>query len=356
MNYLVSASGLIVLLVLVLGGLAKLGKTKATISTIESFGFPHIIARTFAPVLPYIEIIIGASLLLPFISLIGAWASFVLLAIFAVIVSRVVVKGQQVACNCFGQSDATAVSWVTATRNIVLASLALVLAVNSTLFFENGMGSFWFSLLSELSWYQFGALLLLLILLLQGWLILNLLQQQGRIILRVDNLENQYSMITAPVTGQDLYNHNMQEIGSAMPRIDAISVWDEISLDWDLISINKRSFLLIFVSPDCSPCHEVLSEVCKQMAPNHILVMSSGSPKLNQKKFSKFSRIDLVCQTGLEANNAYGVIGTPSAVHIANGRIASTIAIGRDAILELSAQIDQNKNEDYKGTLQYIAD
>lgn len=88
----------------------------------ERFGAP----AWAVPVLPWLELALGAALI---VQLGGRWvagAAGAALAGFTVVVVRRVVAGDAVPCACFGVRADRPVGWGTVARNAVLVGLAVV--------------------------------------------------------------------------------------------------------------------------------------------------------------------------------------------------------------------------------------
>ena len=68
-------------------------------------------------------------------------------------------------------------------------------------------------------------------------------------------------------------------------------------------------------------------------------VISRGSISENRNKQSALALERVLLQKDRETAEAYGVVGTPSAVLIERGRIASPLAAGGDAIRSLVADV-----------------
>jgi thiol-disulfide isomerase/thioredoxin len=97
--------------------------------------------------------------------------------------------------------------------------------------------------------------------------------------------------------------------------------------------------LLLFWSPDCGFCHEMLPDLKKwQAAPPagapRLLVVSDGTVEDNE---AMGLDAPIVLDNSYAVQEAFGGGGTPSAVLIdAEGRIASEVLVGASAVLELA--------------------
>ena len=111
-------------LVLVAAGALKLANRDWTAQAV-GFGTP----RWLAPVVPWVEIVLGA-LLVPGVGMpVTAFLAAVLLAVFTVLVAIRVAQGSTAPCACFGSLSADPVGPSTVVRNVVLLALAVVAAL-----------------------------------------------------------------------------------------------------------------------------------------------------------------------------------------------------------------------------------
>jgi protein-disulfide isomerase len=97
--------------------------------------------------------------------------------------------------------------------------------------------------------------------------------------------------------------------------------------------------LLLFWSPSCGHCQEMLPELKEweadppRGAPK-LIVVSDGTVEANR---DQGFRSPVVLDQGYRVSDAYGVQGTPSAVLLdAEGRVASTVIAGAPAVLQLA--------------------
>ena len=106
--------------VLLVSGAAKLRQPEWA-TTAAAFGTP----RPIIPILPWLEIVLGALLAA---QVGGVWvpaAALALLVVFTLATAWHVVRGDRVPCGCFGQSSTRPVDAVTVARNVALCALAL---------------------------------------------------------------------------------------------------------------------------------------------------------------------------------------------------------------------------------------
>jgi peroxiredoxin len=97
--------------------------------------------------------------------------------------------------------------------------------------------------------------------------------------------------------------------------------------------------LVLFWNPSCGFCERMLEDLRAWESGSRsgtvkLLVVSTGTPEANR---ALGLRSPVVLDSGFQAGNAFGASGTPSAVLVdAEGRIASHLAVGSEAILALA--------------------
>jgi thiol-disulfide isomerase/thioredoxin len=94
--------------------------------------------------------------------------------------------------------------------------------------------------------------------------------------------------------------------------------------------------LIIFVEPCCGGCDALMPDVARwqQVYADRlsIAIVSSGALETNRVKAAEQQLRNFLMQIGEETSRAYQAEGTPTAVLIKNGRIASPAASGAAAI------------------------
>ena len=125
--------------VMLISGVAKVGKPTATREAFMSMGVPQALrSETLVTSLPYVEIALGVLLLATWswpLAVVAA-ATTALFATYWVLVLRVLLRGEEVDCGCFGALGDDRVSGTTLARNSVL----VVLAALATAFGAAGSG------------------------------------------------------------------------------------------------------------------------------------------------------------------------------------------------------------------------
>jgi len=312
-----------IVLALVFGvaGAAKLGDREGFRRAVDSFGVPVSLGGTVATTVPLLELLVAVSLLTPF-----AWpaavAAFALLAVFTAGITVNLVLGRQPDCRCFGQLRARPIGPSTLARNAVLATLSGAVVWSGPAVARLGL----LSSLGELT----GIRPLLLVLgvgpaaIIAGQAVLqwNLLKQHGRLLTRLDGLEQRLGLGGAP---------RSLAIGAQAPAFDLPTpAGATLSLDDGL------PVLLVFSDPGCHACVDflpTLREWDTRFAARVRLAMIS-SERSEQSHYSGLRTV--LFQRDREVAEAYGVLGTPGALLVRNdGTVGSAVMLGGEAIATL---------------------
>ena len=186
-----------------------------------------------------------------------------------------------------------------------------------------------------------------------GWLGWQLLRQNGRLLLRLDDLEKR---LDALEFGEEEQPKGL-EIGSEAPAFELPNLSGERK---SLAQYLGQPVLLIFFNPACGFCREMLSKQAllhqtdsskpqletgpvvsgngSPVAFPRILIVSTGSREANRQLFDEHKVTHpVLLQKEMELAAAYQANGTPSGYLInPEGKIASRLAIGTDALLKLA--------------------
>ena len=130
-----------------------------------------------------------------------------MLLLFIVGISYNLARGRPPECHCFGQLHSAPAGWPTLVRNALLAAIAGLIVWQGPEQPSAGIVH-WLSTVTASQVVSLaGGLLLLVLLIGEGWLLLNLLRQNGRLLRRIEALEAQLgradagSLITQPPMG-----------------------------------------------------------------------------------------------------------------------------------------------------------
>jgi peroxiredoxin len=127
-------------------------------------------------------------------------------------------------------------------------------------------------------------------------------------------------------------------VGTEAPALELPSLDGEaVSLE----SLRGRDALLLFWNPDCGFCQSMLDDLLaweaspNGVAPRLVVVSSGDAESTGAEGFKSLVLLD----ESFDAGSAFGANGTPMAVLVgADGRIASDVVAGADAVLGLARQ------------------
>src|SRR5262249_6071948 len=113
---------LVLALIFVVAGLAKLADLAGSRQALRDFGVPTRLANPFGLLLPLAELTVSVALLPTLTAWWGALGALALLLFFMVGISYNLARGRRPDCHCFGQLHSAPAGWPTLTRNVVLAA------------------------------------------------------------------------------------------------------------------------------------------------------------------------------------------------------------------------------------------
>lgn len=346
MPLIVLFARVVLALVFVVAGLAKLTDLSGSRAALRGFGVPAKLSSALGVLLPLTELVVAVSLL-PAVS--AWWAALGALALLLLFVAGIgynLARGRTPDCHCFGQLHSAPAGWPTLIRNAVLAAgAALVVWPGPHVADPNVLG--WFSLfplaqrLELLAAVMVGALLVG-----EGWVLLQVLSQQGRLLLRIEALEallpaKSVASQSAP-TGSTAVPMPGLPVGSAAPSFALATLTGE-SISLTALRALGKPVLLLFSDPGCGPCNALLPEIGRWQrdfaTKVAVALISRGTVEANRAKVTEHGLTHVLLQQEGEVALAYQVSGTPSGVLIRrDGIIDSPLAQGADAIRALVAR------------------
>jgi thiol-disulfide isomerase/thioredoxin/uncharacterized membrane protein YphA (DoxX/SURF4 family) len=115
----------------------------------------------------------------------------------------------------------------------------------------------------------------------------------------------------------------------------------------DLAHLQSRRTLMLFWSPSCGFCQQMLDDLKKWEDNQHegtpeLVVVAAGAFDENRKQGFR-SRVLL--DPYYAASQVFNSGGTPSAVLLERGRVASGVAVGAQAVLELAVAVPAAKHQ-----------
>ena len=158
---------------------------------VTDFGVPTALAPALGILLPLAELAVAVALIPASSAWWGADGALVLLLLFVVGIAANLARGRKPECRCFGQLHSEPAGWKTLVRNGVLAVVAGFVVWEG---YRGADPARWLRLAglsaAQVVGLVFG-LALLVVLAAQWSLLLNLLRQYGRLLVRVDALERE---------------------------------------------------------------------------------------------------------------------------------------------------------------------
>lgn len=336
---------LLLAVMFVVAGSAKLADRAGAARAFEEFGAPARIAPTLAIALPTLELVLALGLLSTATVWPSAIGSGALLLLFGAAIAISLARGRTPDCHCFGQLHSAPAGPSTLIRNGVLAAIAGWLAWISI----GDPGPSLLNVLARLGGSSgfVPALILILVLVavVQSILLYQLIRQQGRLLLRLeapDQAEGRPLVSTphkAPVAERPKIG---VPVGAQAPAFD-LETLDGGAASLDQLLAGYGALLLIFTNPKCGPCSALIPEIAHwgldESLPAKIVLISEGAAEDNLLKFGTRSDPLVLLQRRRETADAYRANGTPAAVLIGrDGRIASWVMFGAEAIRELVAE------------------
>jgi peroxiredoxin len=330
--------GLIVgrlLLVITFGvaGVAKLADRAGSRKSMIDFGVPKALAGLFGILLPVAELIVAAALLPAPTAWWGTAGALALLLLFIAGISYNLARGRKPDCHCFGQLHSAPAGWQTLTRNLILAGVAVFILRPGPGYPQPGV----WSGLAALSGLQLGllggGLALLVMLAVNLWLVVHVLRQNGRLLLRIEAIEERIGIgeISAAPAGLPP--------GSPAPDF-SLGELDGTVCSLAAMRSAGKAVLLLFIEPGCGPCDELLPDVAGWQKSHAgslaVTVISRGEVQANRAKRAEHGLAGILLQKDGEVADAYQCAGTPGAVIVnSDGTVGSHLALGPEEIRAL---------------------
>jgi thiol-disulfide isomerase/thioredoxin len=321
-----------------LAGITKLRDLEGTRTAVRAFGAPVAIVPVIALVLPLVELAVAVSLLAPTTRVVGAAGALGLLALFSVVIAVNLARGKKPECHCFGQLHSAPTGWKTLVRNGLLGSIAAGLLAAT----RNDAGSSPWGWVAARNATELGLIVGVIgvatLILAIGASFLALTRAYGRVLLRLEATEK--ALRGAGIEIATDAAAGMSELGldpgSPAPQFAMqLSNAEPVTRD-DLLAPGLPT-LLVFTSPGCGPCHDLLPAVARwQHELNDrltVAVASAGEPEAIRGQEAEHGLAAMLVDPDLALSEAYLTTGTPSAVLIApDGTIASYVAAGSEEI------------------------
>ncbi len=327
---------------LVAGG-AKLLDRRGSVQAMRDFGIPERLAAPAGIALPIAEIAVALLLLPTTTARLGAIGALALLLAFVAGIGYNLARGNQPDCHCFGQLHSEPAGWPTLVRNGVLAAVATFLLVAGW----DDAGTSVFAWLGNLSGVESVMLAVgvvaLAMIAVEGWALVHILQQNGRLLIRLDALEAavESGQTVKPAAGSPVGPISGLRVGTPAPGFELPNLAGAQTSLADLMTPNTPT-MLVFSDPGCGPCNALMPEIAAWQREHAdkltIALISRGDLEANRSKAGEHGIRNVLLQKNREIAEAYESRGTPAAVLVRpNGTIGSSVAGGAEAIRGLVA-------------------
>jgi thiol-disulfide isomerase/thioredoxin len=331
---------LLLALVFVVAGVGKLTDRKGSRQAIIDFGLPAALATPLSILLPLAELTVAASLIPTASAWWGALGTLTLLLLFIGGIGINLARGRKPECHCFGQLHSSPAGWSTLVRNGLLAAVAGFILWAG----REAAGPSALSWLGTLSTTQgfilIGGLILLALLAGQWWLFSHLFKQNGRLLIRLEALENTIASRGAIPSQNGAHQAPPGlPVGAAAPAFSLSGLYGE-TLTLESLRSSGKPVMLLFTDPNCGPCNALLPEIGRWQQEHAdkltITLVSRSSAEENSAKSTEHGVGNVLLQEDWEVAQAFQVSGTPSALIVQpDGTIGSLVVGGSEAISAL---------------------
>jgi peroxiredoxin len=330
---------LLLALVFIVAGLAKLADRPESRQAIIDFGLPRTLATPLGILLPLCELMVAAALIPTSTAWWGAIGALALLLLFVAGIGINLARGHKPDCHCFGQLHSSPAGWKTLGRNGALAAVAGFVVWEG----RDDVGPSAVSWLGNLPTMQLVGLIAGLVVLAlfaaQGWFLIHLLRQNGRLLVRLEALEERLGVGIAVPSQNGAQQAPGLPIGSQAPAFNLSGLYGE-RLTLESLRAPGKPVMLLFTDPNCGPCTAMLPEIGRWQEEHKenltISLISRGGPEENRAKATEHGLQYVLLQEDWEVSEAYQAYGTPSAVLVQpDGTIGSPVSGGAEAIRSL---------------------
>jgi len=333
-NVIVLIARVVLVAVFAVAGLAKLADLAGSRKSLLDFGVPASLVSSGAVLLPVIELACAIALVSSSWVRWGATGALVLLTTFTAAVAVNLARGRRPDCHCFGQVHAAPIGWSTVARNVMLALLAaFVVSQASSAGLDAATALSSAASIGQVDGVVLGVAVAALILgLLELWIMVHLLRQNGRLLLRIDALEARHGGAPGQAQAAGL------PIGVEAPAFKLPALEGGETTLGALVG-QGRALLLVFLEQGCGACDALMPELAlwQRTHAERLLVVpvSRGDAQVNRAKAIRHGLDHVLLQSDREVASVYRVAASPSAVLVRQGLIASDLSAGADAIRAL---------------------
>jgi thiol-disulfide isomerase/thioredoxin len=346
MEILLLAARLLLSGVFGVAGLAKLFDRAGSRQAFVDFGVPNALASPLSVLLPLAELAIAVALLPVATAWLGAIGALSLLLLFIAGISISLARGRTLNCHCFGQLSSSPAGWSTLIRNAILSVIAGFVVWSGSANLGGGAVG-WFIKLSVAQRMLFiMGIIGLVLLAAEGWVLLQMLRQQGRLLLRLEALETRAAAEAGGPSPASLEVPDAPTVGlpvgSLAPAFRLAGLRGE-TLTLEALLAAGKPVMLLFTNPACGPCQALMPDIARwqkeYISALTVALISEGAADDNRAKSSRHGVTHVLLQRKREVAEAYQTYGTPGALVVqADGTIGSSVAMGAAAIRALLTQ------------------
>jgi thiol-disulfide isomerase/thioredoxin len=185
------------------------------------------------------------------------------------------------------------------------------------------------------------------------WLLVHLLGQSGRLLIRMDRIEEALADANIELRGLDDDEEEEADedeglpIGAPAPAFGLTGLYGETTT-LDSLRARGNPVMLVFTDPGCGPCNALMPDIGKWQrevgGKLTVALVSRGAADANKGKASEHGISNVLLQEDNEVADAYRTFGTPTGVLVSSdGLIASGAAPGGEAIRRLVNQAVEGK-------------
>lgn len=329
MELVVVLARLVLAVTFMISAVAKFRDQDGARQAVKDFGIPASIAPAVAVVIAPLE---TASALLLLTSgwgvVAGAALAASLLLAFTVGITINLLRGNRVDCHCFGALSQKPLSWWSVIRNLMLMALAVLVLTggSSQGFVWQEIADVFSSMSSTEAWLTVAVFALIAAVVVLGIFFIQLLQRYGSVLLRIEALE--------AGGGQQRHNHAHDFEPWPAPAFEAVDPTGA-TVSLTEVSADDRASLLVFVSPHCAGCGELVEDLLAWQADStgaNVVVLSPGE---RDAITDKFGDVVIHAHDGSVVDD-YRIEYTPGAVVVStDGLVTVPPSYGSDDVRRL---------------------
>ncbi len=295
--------------VFALAGFTKLRDPARTREDFESLGLPIRFVPTLSLCLPLIELGIGTLLLIGPLAHLAAAGALGLLTIFTTVIGVNLWRGRQATCACFGSLTRARIGPATLARNMGLMAVAGVLLLPAPKISSDFVALSPAVLLIG-TFAIFGCLVLFV-----AWWVFQLWRQQGRLLLRIEQLEQRTGMrIATTDTPESVVLPRPTELVNQPAPV--LTLHDVTGKHIDLHALRGRPTVLFFLDSSCKHCRPLLLRLRTWSPAAHVIIILAGQ---NDPPIEFAAGSMVVTSEALSAMQTFGVLGHRQAIGITAG-------------------------------------